>query len=191
MTATELELEAQQTGLLVIDAQERLVKAMPEARAREATRNTVTLIETARRLGLPVIATEQYPEGLGPTIAPIAEALASLKPAVAAITKLEFSVLGRPEALAAIRAASRRTWLVVGMETHVCVFQSVRGLLAEGRAVHVVADACLSRRDENWKIGLDLCARAGAVVTSTEVALFDLLGRAGTDDFRALSKLVR
>jgi len=191
MTSAELELRAPHTGLVLIDAQERLVKAMPAARAEEATRNTVTLLETARRLGLPVVATEQYPEGLGPTVAPIAEALGRLSPAVTPIAKLEFSALGRPEALAAIRAANRTSWLVVGMETHVCVYQTVRALVTEGRHVHVVADACLSRRDENWRIGLDLCTRAGAIVTSTEVAVFDLLERAGNDDFRALSKLVR
>ena len=188
---TALELRPSDTGLVVIDAQERLVRVMPDERAEEATRNTVTLLEAARRLGLPVVATEQYPEGLGRTIEPVAAALGRFDPPVTPISKLEFSALGRPEALAAIRAAARRTWIVAGMETHVCVWQTVRGLLQEGREVHVVADACLSRRDENWRLGLDLCARAGAVVTSTEVAVFDLLGRAGTDDFRALSKLVK
>jgi len=188
---TTLQLRPADTGLLVIDAQERLIKAMPEARAAEAVRNTVTLLETARRLGVAVVATEQYPEGLGRTVAPIGEALARFEPPCVPIAKLEFSALGCPAARDAIRAAARDTWVVVGMETHVCVWQSVRTLVAEGRSVHVVRDACLSRRDESWQTGLDLCARAGAVVTTTEVVVFDLLGRAGTDDFRALSKLVR
>jgi nicotinamidase-related amidase len=188
---TNLELRPAETGLLLIDAQERLVKAMPEARAAEATRNTVTLLEAARRLGVAVVATEQYPDGLGRTVAPIAEALARLEPPCAPLPKMAFSALACPEALAAIRKAARSAWIVVGMETHVCVWQSVRALCAEGRAVHVVRDACLSRQGENFQAGLDLCARAGAVVTTTEVVVFDLLGRAGTDDFRALSKLVR
>lgn len=188
---TNLELRPADTGLLLIDAQERLVKAMPEARAAETARNTVTLLEAARRLGLAVVATEQYPDGLGRTIAPIAEALGRLEPPCAPISKMEFSALACPAALAAVRQAARRSWLVVGMETHVCVWQSVRALRAEDRVVHVVRDACLSRRDENFQAGLDLCARAGAVITTTEVVVFDLLGRAGTDDFRALSKLVR
>jgi nicotinamidase-related amidase len=187
----DLELTPADTGLLVVDAQERLVKAMPQDRAAIATRNTVTLLETARRLGVAVVATEQYPEGLGRTVAPIAEAFAKLDPACAPIPKLEFSALSSSAGLEAIRKANRRAWIVVGMETHVCVYQSVRALVDEGRAVHVVRDACLSRHEENFQAGLALCARAGAVVTTTEVAMFDLLGRAGTDDFRALSKLVR
>lgn len=190
MTALE-PLLPRETGVVVIDPQERLVRVMPEARAQEATRNTVTLLETARRLGMPVVATEQYPEGLGRLVAPIGEALGRFEPPIAPIPKLAFSALGCPEALSALRAAGRRTWLVVGMETHVCVWQTVRALLQEGRGVHVVADACVSRREDNWRLGLELCAQAGAVVTSTEVAVFDLLGRAGTDDFRALSKLVK
>jgi nicotinamidase-related amidase len=184
-------LEPRTTGLLVIDAQERLVRAMPPERAEEATRNTVRLLEAARRLGVAVVATEQYPEGLGPTVAPIAEALAAFQPAVTPVAKLEFSAVESSAAAAQLRALGRRRWVVAGMETHVCVYQSVRSLAADGLDVHVVGDACLSRRDENWRLGLELCARAGAVVTSTEVVIFDLLRRAGTDDFRALSKLVR
>lgn len=80
---------------------------------------------------------------------------------------------------------------VTGMETHVCVFQMVRALREDRATVHVVADACSSRTKANWKNGLALCAAAGAIVTNTETAVFDLLGRAGTDDFRALSKLLK
>jgi nicotinamidase-related amidase len=184
-------LRSTEVALLVIDVQERLTRAMPPARAEGVVKSTVILLEAARRFGMPVVATEQYPEGLGPTVAPVADALARLQPAVSPIPKLEFSALGRAEVQGAVRAAARGTWIVVGLETHVCVWQTVRSLLDDGAAVHVVADASLSRREEDVQIGLELCRRAGAVITSTEVVVFDLLERAGTDDFRALSKLVR
>jgi nicotinamidase-related amidase len=77
------------------------------------------------------------------------------------------------------------------MEAHVCVYQSARGLVDRGYQAHVVADAVSSRTKANWRIGLELAARAGAIITSTEVATFDLLGRAGTEDFKALSKLIK
>jgi nicotinamidase-related amidase len=80
------------------------------------------------------------------------------------------------------------------METHICVWQTVRGLLGragKGASVHVVADACASRSKQSWRVGLGLAERAGAVITTTEVVVFDLLGKAGTDDFKALSKLIR
>jgi nicotinamidase-related amidase len=77
------------------------------------------------------------------------------------------------------------------MEAHVCVYQTVRGLVERGYQAHVVADAVSSRTEENWQIGLNLAERAGGIITSTEVAVFDLLGRAGTDDFKSLSKLIK
>ena len=90
------------------------------------------------------------------------------------------------------------TWTVVvlGMEAHVCVYQTVRDLLHSGiasrpRAVHVASDAVCSRTKANWRIGLELCDRLGAIITSTEVCVFDLLGRAGSDDFKALSKAIK
>jgi nicotinamidase-related amidase len=81
--------------------------------------------------------------------------------------------------------------IVAGMEAHVCVYQTVRGLVARGLATHVVADAVASRTEQNWQIGLNLSERAGGIVTSTEVVVFDLLGRAGTEEFKTLSKLIK
>ena len=86
---------------------------------------------------------------------------------------------------------AREQWLVCGMEAHVCVFQTVRDLIPAATAVHVVSDAVSSRTKANWRIGLEMARDAGAVITSTEVAVFDLLGQAGTDDFKALSKLLK
>ena len=191
MELADLSLSPRRAVLLVVDIQERLLAAMPELVRDELVRNTLTLLEAARRFALPVVVSEQYPRGLGPTTPRIAEAV----PADAhRFEKLEFSACAN-QAFAGLApglaAAGRDQWIVVGMETHVCVWQSVRGLVGRDAAVHVVSDAVSSRTRENWQIGLDLARRAGAAVTSTETVVFDLLGKAGSDDFKALSKLIK
>ena len=179
-----MKLSRDRAALLVVDIQERLIPAMPPEIVERVVKHTRILIEAARLLGLPIVVSQQYPKGLGPTIAPIEEALAGADP-VYRFDKLEFS------AAAGMPKLARHQWIVCGMEAHVCVYQTARDLVARGAEVHVVADAVCSRTKTNWRIGLDLAARAGAVVTSTEVVVFDLLERAGTDDFKALSKLVK
>ena len=185
-------------GLFVVDLQERLVPAMPDEIVADVLRNSAILIATAARLELPIVVSQQYPKGLGPTVAPIEAALRDAAAAGAVIhrfDKLEFSAASAPGflALAPDFPVEPRPWqwIVCGMETHVCVYQTARDLAQRGAEVHVVSDAVCSRAETNWKIGLELCGRAGAVVTSTEVVVFDLLGRAGTDEFKALSKLIK
>jgi nicotinamidase-related amidase len=127
-------------------------------------------------------------------VAPIEEALAAAAGAGAALhrfDKLEFSAAASPAFAALAPALRRDQWIVTGMETHVCVYQTARDLAARGTTVHVVADAVCSRTKANWRIGLELAARAGAIPTSTEVCVFDLLGRAGTEEFKALSKAIK
>jgi nicotinamidase-related amidase len=174
-------LSRARAALLVVDIQERLAPAMPEAVLAQVVRNTKILIEAARRLGLPIVASQQYPKGLGPTIAPIEESLSGAQ----RFDKVDFSA-ARWEGL-----PKRDQWIVCGMEAHVCVFQTARDLVAKGYAVHVPADAICSRTKENWKIARKLLDRAGAIVTSTEVVVFDLLERAGSDDFKALSRAIK
>jgi nicotinamidase-related amidase len=110
---------------------------------------------------------------------------------VARIEKTAFSAAEVPEFQRALEAAAPKTVVVVGMETHVCVYQTVRDLRARGLEVLVPVDAVASRRDEDRAVGLVLCERAGAITTSVETIVFDWLGRAGTDVFRAISKLLR
>ncbi len=191
-------LERGRAGLFVVDLQARLVPAMPDEIVADVLRNSAVLIATAAKLGLPIVVSEQYPKGLGPTVEPIEAALRDAAAAGAVIhryDKLEFSAAAAPAFLAlAPRLAvghGPRQWIVCGMETHVCVYQTARDLAHRGAEVHVVSDAVCSRAETNWKIGLELCGRADAVVTSTEVVVFDLLVRAGTDEFKALSKLVK
>jgi nicotinamidase-related amidase len=184
---SELRLDPAHTGLLLVDWQERLAAAMP-ASERDHRQNVGHLIFLAGALGLPVVVTEQYPKGLGATLPALAETLPEGTPVLA---KTTFSAWGDAAARSAIEATGRRTWLVVGMETHVCVYQTVRDLKAAGLAVQVPADAVLSRTEENWKAGLALCAAAGAIITVTEAALFDLLGEAQGETFKAISRRIR
>jgi nicotinamidase-related amidase len=188
--SAELALTPEGCALLVIDVQERLALAMPDTARASVERNLITLAVAAERFALPVIVTEQYPRGLGRTTASVAGALEPVK-GVCYFEKVEFAATAAPAWREAITGMTRRQWIVTGMETHVCVYQTVRALRAEGHAVHVISDAVASRTDANWRNGLDLCERTGAVITNTETVVFDLLGKAGTDDFKVLSRLVK
>jgi nicotinamidase-related amidase len=182
-------LDPSSTVLLVVDVQEKLAAAMPQAAMDRLVSQTLVLLESARLLGVPAIATEQYPRGLGPTVAPLAEKLRAL--GVEAIDKMTFDACGEPRVTRALAERAPRAVVLAGMETHICVFQTARELTRRGLEVHVVADAVVSRRDENRALGLGLCERAGALATPTETVVFDWLGRAGTDAFKAISRLVR
>lgn len=183
-------LSATRAALLVVDIQERLAAAMPEAVIAQLVRNTTILIDAARRLGLPIVASQQYPKGLGQTVPAIADALAAA-PNVHRFDKIEFSAASCAEFAALAPSLRRDQWIVCGMEAHVCVYQTARGLVGRGYAVHVAADAICSRTKANWKVAHALLGAAGAVVSSTEACVFDLLERAGSEDFKALSKAIR
>ncbi|MCC6521835.1 MAG: isochorismatase family protein [Polyangiaceae bacterium] len=177
------------TVLVVVDIQERLAVAMPPEQLAAVERATRILLGAATELGAPVLATEQYPKGLGPTV-PALRAL--LEPSGARpIEKLAFSACGEPRFASALDELTVEAAVVVGMETHVCVFQTVRDLVARGLEVSVPLDGVASRRDDHRTAGLRLCEKAGATVTTAETLLFDWLGQAGTDAFKKLSKLVR
>jgi nicotinamidase-related amidase len=182
-------LDPDSSLLLVVDVQERLAAVMPRDAMDRLVANTLLLLETARLLNVPVLASEQYPRGLGATVAPVAEGLRAL--GVAPIDKLGFDACSEPRLARAIADRAPRAVVVVGMETHVCVFQTTRELVRRGHDVHVVADAVTSRREENRLLGLALCERAGAFATPAETVVFDWLGRAGTDEFKAISKRMR
>ncbi|HTJ43877.1 MAG TPA: isochorismatase family protein [Kofleriaceae bacterium] len=180
----DLTVSRRRAALLVIDIQDRLAPAMPAAQLELMIRNTKIAIAAARRFALPIVVSEQYPKGLGRTIAPIEEALA--ESGAHRFEKTTFSACAGDFAM-----HGRDQWIVAGMETHVCVWQSVRDLRARGASVHLLTDAVSSRTPENRQVGLDLARAAGAVLSSTETVVFDLLGAAGSDDFKALSKLIK
>jgi nicotinamidase-related amidase len=179
-------LDAASTLLMIIDFQEKLCKAMDGEILEKHTANVSVLLEAARELGVPVLATEQYPAGLG-------ETLPGLKGKIqdTPLEKMSFSCCCDESIMARVAASGRSSIIVTGMETHICVLQTVLDLLAKGFHVHVVSDGVLSRRKSNWRTGLAIASSAGAVVTSTETVLFQLLKRAGTAEFKKLSKLVR
>jgi nicotinamidase-related amidase len=187
-------------ALLIIDIQERLAAAMPPAILDQTVKNTQLLINTAAQFLFPIVVSQQYPKGLGPTITPLAEALAAAEAnetPVHRFDKLEFSCAAS-EAFQALPPAhktgalmEREQWLIAGMETHVCVYQTVRDLVGPACAVHVITDAVASRTKANWRTGVELCRETGARITSTEVVVFDLLQRAGSDAFKVLSRQIK
>jgi len=191
MAPEDLRIDRERAALLLVDFQERLAAVMAPGEVAAAVRNIVLLFELARQLRIPVVVSEQYPKGLGPTVASLKEALLQPGLAVERVEKIEFSCTDSPAFLEVHRKLRRDQWIVVGMEAHVCVYQTARGLVAMGNRVHVPADAVVSRAPTNVRIGLELCNRAGAVVTATETVVFDALKRAGTDEFRALSRLLK
>jgi len=183
-------LSRARAALLVVDIQDKLAAAMPADILAQTVRNTAVLIEAARRMWLPIVVSQQYPRGLGTTLPPIEEALRDA-PTLHRFDKLTFSAADTPEFAALAAKLGRDQWIVAGMEAHVCVYQSARGLVERGYQVHVAADAIASRTKANYKIGRKLIERTGAIVTSTEVVAFDLLGSAGDAEFKAISRLIK
>ena len=179
-------LDPASTVLLLVDVQEKLVTAMPPGALDRVVKNAIILLESAKLLGVRVLATEQYPKGLGATIPALASCLPS-----PALPKLTFDAVSDLAVARALADLDPRSVIVLGMESHVCVFQTARELVKRGHATYVVADAVSSRTDENRQIGLSLCERAGATITGTESIVFDWLQTAGTDVFRSVSKLLR
>jgi nicotinamidase-related amidase len=176
-----VKLQPDRTTLVVVDVQEGFRKAIPDF--QQVAKATATLIEGAGIIGVPVVLTEQYPKGLGETAPEVAEHLPEgtepLEKVVFSAADAEgFDLGGRDQAL------------VCGIETHVCVNQTVLDLLDAGTEVQVAEDAVGSRTEENKRVGLHKMEQAGATLTSVETALFELLGRAGTDEFKAVQKLI-
>jgi len=187
MSATDkFFLDCDSTLLMVIDVQEKLCKAMDPGILAEQTRNIAILLEAAEELGVPVLVSEQYPAGLGQTLPQLKNRIDALP-----LEKMSFSCCGDTELMAKISSYGRGKVVVTGMEAHICVLQTVLDLIDKGYRVHIVSDAVISRKKWNWRLGLEIAAAAGAVVTSTETVLFQLMKTAGTPAFKKLSKLVR
>lgn len=177
------------TALLVVDVQERLAPAMPPPRMEALAKNAAILLDAAGQLGVRVLASEQYPKGLGPTVPALAEKLAAL--GVTPVAKTTFDACGEVGIARPLASLAPRAVVVIGMETHVCVFQTVRELVRRGYEVHVPVDGVASRTEENRLAGIALCERAGAIATTTETVVFDWLERAGTEAFKAISKSLK
>ena len=175
-------LVAAECALVVVDIQEKLLPPIFEK--ERLVRNSQLLIRLAGILHIPALLTTQYCKGLGPVVPEIA----SLLPGAKAMDKLEFSCFGSQEFTAALKGlpGRRNTVLLCGMETHICVMQTALGALEHGYRVHVASDAVSSRAEWNWKIGLLRMRDAGAVISSTEMMLYELLRSSGTPSFKEL-----
>ena len=155
MTVDNFFIDKEDTILLIVDIQEKLAAVMKER--DKVVRNNLHLIELAKMIHMPVMVTEQYPKGLGPTVPEIREALPYYRP----IEKMTFDCCGQPPFLEELKAQKKRNVVLTGMETHICVLQTCIGLLKGGINVHVVQDAVCSRTKENWKTGIEYHARCG------------------------------
>jgi len=178
-------IDKQDTTFLIVDIQEKLAAVMTEK--DRVVRNNLHLIELAKMIQMPVMVTEQYPKGLGATVAEVREAVPSYQP----VEKMTFDCCGQPAFLQELKEHTRKSVILTGMETHICVLQTCIGLLKAGINVHVVQDAICSRTKENWAAGIEFMREAGAVITCTETVLFQLLKVAGTDEFKAISKRIK
>lgn len=175
-------LVADQCALVVVDIQEKLLPPIFEK--ERLVRNSQLLIRLAGILHIPTLLTTQYCKGLGKVVPEIASLLPESRP----LDKLEFSCFGSKEFTAALKAhpGRRNTVLLCGMETHICVMQTALGALQQGYIVHVASDAVSSRAEWNWKIGLLRMRDAGAVISSTEMMIYELLRSSGTSSFKEL-----
>jgi nicotinamidase-related amidase len=173
-------LERDRAALIIVDLQEAFRPAVGEF--DQVARNAAILAEGGRILGIPVVVTEQYPRGLGKTVPEVARAIEGIprleKVVFSAARADGFDLDGRDQAL------------VCGIEAHVCVNQTVQDLLDRGVETHVASDAVTSRTAANRRAGLARMEASGAMLTSTEMALFELVGRAGTDEFKEVQRLV-
>lgn len=177
-------LKPDECALVVVDVQEKLLP--PIFNKEQLVRNSQLLIRLAKLLNLPIVATTQYAKGLGNTVPEIA----SLLDGVAIYDKLEFSCFGSEPFCGEMKSlpGGRNTLLVCGMEAHICVTQTVLGALNRGYLVHVAADAIGSRVESNWKIGLRRMDAAGAVISSTEMMMYELMRASGTPVFKEMLK---
>jgi len=178
-------LKPENTVLVVVDVQGKLFNTMFEKEA--LTSNLQQIISGIQVLEIPVIWMEQNPNGLGPTIPEVAELLPDNQP----IPKFSFSCCGDEGFMQALMKTNRRQALLIGIEAHVCVYQTAAELTEMGYEVEVVADAVSSRTSENKAIGLQKIRDAGACVTSNEMVLFELLRDAKGDRFKQMLKIVK
>jgi len=174
-----------ETGLLVIDIQERLLPAIHEK--ERVLQNALRLVQGAGALKVPVFVTEQYRRGLGPTVPEIA----AVTPGFAPVEKLAFSACAAEGLMDGLRAAKVRNVILCGIESHVCVCQTCLDLRAAGFQAVAAADAISSRTAANWEAGLERMRAADAVLVSTEMILFELLESAGAAEFKQVLALVK
>jgi nicotinamidase-related amidase len=178
-------LEAENAVLAIVDVQGRLAQLMADRETLFA--NLQRMVKGARVLGLPILWAEQNPAGLGPTIPELTSLLEGETP----VSKMSFSCLGSPEFVAALEATGRHQVLLTGIEAHICVYNTAADLLARGHEVQVVEDAVGARVAGNKRVGVSRMCAEGAVLTSTEMALFELMKTSEHPRFREIQAIVK
>lgn len=178
--------------LVIVDLQDRLAAVMDDG--DRVVSRAVKLARLAALVGAPIILTRQYPKGLGPVVKEIEQALLDLAAEGAHITgvdKVAFCCASEPTFEPALAATGRKQVIVCGMETHICVTQTALALASDGYEVQVVADACCSREREAHEVALERLRSAGVVVTLSESVMYEAVGVAATDTFKALLHIVK
>jgi nicotinamidase-related amidase len=178
-------LEVNNTVLMIIDVQEKLARVMHERESLIS--NLQKLIKGTSVLEVPIIITEQYPQGLGPTL----QEIAPLLPGVSPIPKTSFSCWGDDNFVNKFKSLNRRQVLVSGIEGHVCVYQTVCDLISNGFAAYAVTDTITSRTPENRQLAFDMMKQAGARLTGMEAVLFELLRVAKGEHFKKISQIIK
>lgn len=181
-------LRADSAILVVIDVQGKLHRVIHDNQILED--NVVRLVRGAHVLGVPSIATEQYPKGIGPTTSPIRQAFEDTI-GFDPIQKMCFSSMGSDTFTRAVERSGRRQIIICGIEAHVCVYQTTIDMLEAGYQIYLVGDAVSSRTERNRDLAIDRLTREGALLSSTEMALFEMTIESGTETFKAISKLVK
>jgi len=179
-------IEPQKALLVVIDFQEKLANAMKKDVLESTLKNTLKLIHLCKIHDIPILFTEQYPKGLGQTLTEIKNLIDE-----SAIEKIHFSCLNEEKFIEKIKQLSRNQVILVGMEAHVCVFQTALDFLIRDYRVFVPKDAVCSRRKDDWRVGIDLIKEAGGIITCTETIIFQILKKAGTPQFKAMLEFVK
>jgi nicotinamidase-related amidase len=182
-------LNREEAVLLVVDVQERLVPAIHKDLYPRALRNMQIAIEAAGTLGIPILLTEQYPKGLGRTVPEVMGALDGKEYRL--VEKMTFSCARDEGFLSAVSELNRRQVILVGMETHVCVYQTSVDLCRAGYSLFILDDAVSSRFLHNYQSGLQALRDAGCAVISTETAIFELLKVAATPEFKKVASLIK
>jgi len=180
-------LTKENTALLVVDFQEKLLAAFDPLAIESALRNAVKFIKFAKIVNMPILCTEQYPKGLGGTVETVAVELEGVEP----IAKTEFSCFGNEDFRSALKALEVKNVVITGVEAHICVAQTALDALHDGYHTHVLVDAVESRIPEEYGHGIAKMRHAGAVLTSTEAAMYEVLQKAGTPEFTATLPLVK
>jgi len=178
-------LNRENTALLIVDVQEKL---MPVIRCNQrVTDNIIKLLYLSKLFNLPVILTEHYVKWLGPTISEIIERIPDYEP----VYKMHFNCCEVDEFNKRLNTENLTDIIITGVESHICIFQTCVSILEKGYRVQVPQDAVDSRTEENWRVGIELMQKAGALITSTETIIYQILKKAGTQEFKKMLKLMR